>query len=195
MRQAVAITLSLAALAGCGRLFADVVQQPQSVVLNQIQYMPNAANLMEMPQRFPNAKMRIERGDEAIHWIYSIGGQDVCRFTAHVAEEGENSSTVWTSSKDISSGGEGYLCGSVNAAGKESVAATIEGRPADRMKVEKELAAVMVGNMASVHKTLGKQIQDMAPEKKECREYGSEKMQEACRTREFLREHERQQQR
>lgn len=195
MRQVLAIALSLAVLTGCGRLFADVVQQPQSVVLSQIQYMPNAANLMEMPQRFPNARMRIERGDGVINWIYSIGGQDACRFTAHVAKEGENSATVWTSSEDISASGEGYLCGSVNAAGKESVAATIEGRPADRMKVEKELAAVMVGNMASVHKTLGKQIQDMAPEKQECREYGNQKMQDACRTREFLREHERQQQR
>lgn len=195
MRHAIAIALAVTALSGCGRLFADVVQQPQSIVLNQIQYMPNAANLMEMPQRFPNARMRVERGDGEINWIYSISGQDVCRFTAHVAEEGEYSSTVWTSSEDIGSGGEGYLCGSVNAAGKESVAATIEGRPADRMKVEKELAAVMVGNMASVQKTLGKQIEDMAPKKTECREYGSQALQDACRSREFLRDHERQQQR
>ncbi|MFC0588142.1 hypothetical protein ACFFF7_01810 [Novosphingobium aquiterrae] len=183
----------LAMPAGCDQLFADVVHQPQSVVLNQLHYMPNAANLMEMPRRFPNTAMRIDSGDGVINWTYAIGGQDSCRFTAHVAKEGEDRSTVWTTIEDISPGGEGYLCGSINVAGKESVAATLEGRAGDRMKVEKELALVMVGNMASVQKSLGKQIVDMAPKKMDCREYGSTEMQDACRTREFLREHERQQ--
>lgn len=194
MRHALCLVLSLLPAGGCARLFADVVHQPKSVIVNQLHYMPNAANLMALPQRFPSSTLQVTATADEVNWTYSLGGKEVCRFTAHVADEGQDRSTVWTTSEDISSDGQGFLCGAVNVAGKESVAATIEGRAADRQKVETELAAVVVTNYASMQKSIAKEMTDMAPPKTQCREYGSQEMQDACRTREFLRDHERQQQ-
>lgn len=185
MFKVMALTgLAFLALGGCGELFGDVVKLPRAAATSMIYNMPANANLMAMAGRFPEAEMRIATTEEGVVWTYRLSGQDACKFTAHVKEQDENTSVVWTSTEDVSAEGEGYLCAAVRVVGKESVAATIEGRPADRIKVETELAGVMVDNMGSVHKTLGKQVEAAAAqmEPQDCHKLGTSALQEQCRS-------------
>ena len=133
-----------------------------------------------------------ERDGDAIGWVYALNGKDACKFTVTVEAMGDDASTVWTKTKDISADGQDYLCATVSVAGEESVAAALAGRPADRVKVETELAAALVGNMGSVHKTIGDEMINMAPKSTSCREEGTPKKEADCRQRDFNRRHERQ---
>jgi hypothetical protein len=180
-------------LTGCGELFADLVKQPRSAVVNMIYNMPADANLMRLPERLPNARMRVATGPDGVVWTYALAGKDVCTFTAHVKEETADTAVVWTDSDDISADGRRLLCDAVRIAGEESVAATLAGRPANRKLVESQLAAAMVGNIGEVHRTIGEEINRLAPEDTECYEEKNAGMRQACRTREFNREHDRQQ--
>lgn len=172
--------LAFLTVSGCGELFGDVVELPRAAAANMIANMPASANLMALPERFPNARMRSEITEVGVVWTYSLRNKDACRFTAHVKEESVVSSVVWTEIDDISSDGQGYLCTTVRIAGEESVAATIEGRPADQVAVEREMAAAVVGNMASVHKSVGDQMKAMGPEPADCAALPNSSAQAAC---------------
>jgi hypothetical protein len=186
------VLLSLA-LAGCGELFGRTIPQPSETITNVLYRMPGSADLMKLPERFPNTRMRVALSGSNIVWTYALAGQDACRFTAHVKASGEAMTTVWTDVEDLTERGEGYLCSTVGVAGEESVAAALDGRPADNAKVEAKLAAALLGNMGSLQRSLGDQIDSMAPKSTSCREEGSAELQRACESRDFLRRHEAQQ--
>jgi hypothetical protein len=192
LRNGLALVLTTALLSGCNWLFGQTVKQPSASVVSLLYSMPKSADVMDVPTRFPGLRMRTERDGDAISWVYALNGADICRFTVTVEAIGDDASTIWTKTKDISGDGQSYLCATVDVAGEESVAAALAGRPADSAKVEAKLAAVLVGNMGSMQKTLGDQIVNMAPKSVSCREEGSREDEANCRQRDFNRRHERQ---
>jgi hypothetical protein len=192
LRNGLALAFTVALLSGCNWLFGQTVKQPSASVVSLLYAMPKSADVMEVPLLFPGTRMRTERDGDVISWVYSLNGKDICKFTVTVEAMGDDASTIWTKTKDISSDGQSYLCATVEVAGEESVAATLEGRPADIVKVETKLAAALVGNMGSMQKTLGDQMVNMAPKSTSCREQGSREDEENCRQRDFNRRHERQ---
>jgi hypothetical protein len=182
-----AVLLSIPAclmLGACGELFGDLVQQPRDATIMMVYNMPSADNLMMLPQRFPNVTVRAGTSEEGVVWTYLMDGKEACRFTAHVKEETPTSSVVWTEMDDVSAEGEGYLCETVRIAGEESVAAVLEGRPVNRQAVEAAIAAAMVNNMGSVHKTLGRQVEAATAEfePRDCHRLGTTAQQQACRS-------------
>jgi hypothetical protein len=192
VRKSLPLVAALALLSGCSALFGEAVKQPSSTVISLLYSMPKSADVMEVPLLFPGTRMRTERDGEAINWVYSLHGKDICRFTVTVEAMGDDASTVWTKTKDISATGQGFLCATVSVAGEESVAAALAGRPADRVKVETELAAALVNNMGSVHKTIGEEMINRAPKSTSCREAGDRQDEADCRQRDFNRRHEKQ---
>jgi hypothetical protein len=192
LRNSFLILAATALLSGCNWLFGQTVKQPSASVVSLLYSMPKSADVMEVPVRFPGMRMRTERDGDAISWVYALNGKDICRFSVTVEAIGDDASTIWTKTKDISDGGQSYLCATVEVAGEESVAAALAGRPADIVKVETKLAAALVGNMGSIHKTIGDQMVNMAPKSTSCREAGSQKDEQDCRQRDFNRRHERQ---
>ena len=192
LRNFLALFFAAAFLSGCNWLFGQTVKQPSASVVSLLYSMPKSADVMNVPVRFPGTRMRVERDGDAISWVYSLNGKDACRFTVTVEAVGDDASTIWTKTKDISPEGQAYICATVTVAGEESVAAALEGRPANSAKVEAKLAAAAVGNMGSMQKTLADQIVEMAPKSTSCREAGDRQDEEDCRQREFNRRHERQ---
>lgn len=157
-KPALLIALATLALTGCGELFGRSINQPSGIVANQLYRMPPGADLMRVPEMIPGARMRVESLEEKVVWTYSLRGKDVCRFTAHVSPSGDSISTVWTELDQLGRDDTRYLCIATEIAGKESVAATLDGRDADAKKVEGELMAAMVGNMDLVFKGIGEQL-------------------------------------
>ena len=157
-KPALIIALSALALSGCGELFGQTLNQPSGVVTSQLYRMPPGADLMRLPELWPGTKMRVESRDGSVIWTYSLKGEEVCRFTAHISPSGSEVSTVWTELDTLSSKDVRYLCTTVNIAGTESVAATLDGRDADRNKVEGELVAAAVGNIGSIQRGLADHI-------------------------------------
>lgn len=192
LRTGMTLIVTAMLLSGCNWLFGQSVKQPSASVVSLLYSMPQSADVMDVPVRFPGTRMRTERDGDAISWVYSLNGKDVCRFTVTVEPIGDDASTVWTKTKDISADGQSYICATVAVAGEESVAAALAGRPANSAKVEAKLAAAAVGNMGSMQKTLGDQIVTMAPQSTSCREAGSRKAEEDCRQRDFNRRHQTQ---
>jgi hypothetical protein len=192
LRNGLALMCAVALLAGCNWLFGQTVKKPSTSVVSLLYSMPQSADVMDVPERFPGTRMRIEREGDVISWVYSLNGKDACRFTVTVEAMGDDASTIWTKTKDISPEGQAYICATVTVAGEESVAAALAGRPADSAKVEAKLAAAAVGNMGSLQKTLGDQIVQMAPQSTSCREEGSREDEEKCRQRDFNQRHRRQ---
>jgi hypothetical protein len=175
----------IVSLAGCGELFGDLVKHPRPVVANMLYNMPSSTNLMDLPQLFPNMTKTIALTPEGVVWTYSISGQPACRFTAYVKEETAGSSVVWTDMEDVSQNGQQFVCASIKTVGEESVAATLEGRPADRARVERELTAVMVENFGSLQNTIADQMVELAPKNddSECQSLDTTAKQRACRER------------
>jgi hypothetical protein len=186
MNRSVAMSaVAAVSLAGCGELFGDLVQQPPAAVTNMLYNIPPDKNLMRMPEYFPGAHMMVKTTKEGVVWTYVRGGVNVCQFTARVKEETATSAVVWTESEDISDDGETFLCNAVRIAGEESVAATLEGRPVDRSRLDAELAAAAVKNFGSIQKTLAEEIVKNAPQSKECWQETDPKRRDGCRRREY----------
>lgn len=191
-RNGLTLIMTAVLLTGCSGLFGETVKQPSASVVSLLYSMPQSADVMDVPERFPGTRMRTERDGDVISWVYSLNGKDACRFTVTVEAMGDDASTIWTKTKDISPEGQAYLCATVAVAGEESVAAALARRPADSAKVEAKLAAAAVGNMGSMQKSLGDQIVNMAPKSTSCREAGDRQDEEDCRQRDFNRRHQRQ---
>jgi hypothetical protein len=179
-RNGFLLALMPLALAGCGELFGQTVTQPGAVVTNLLFNMPQAADLMDIPTLFPNVRKVAERKDGNVVWTYWLLGKEACRFTAHIKPSGDSMTTVWTEIEDISGGDKGFLCSAVDIAGSESVSATLDGRAADRSKVESQLASATVGNLASLQKGLFETINAEADNRDYCRGNMTTADQRAC---------------
>lgn len=184
-RSVVMSAVAAVSLTGCGELFGDLVKQPPAAVIGMIYNMPPDKNLMRLPEHFPGARMYVTTTPKGVVWTYRLNGVDACRFTARVKEETPQSAVVWTESEDISDDDETFLCNAVKIAGEESVAATLEGRPVDRSKLEAEMASATINNFGSIQRTIGDEMVKNAPQSKECWQETDPERRDGCRRREY----------
>lgn len=162
MRRAFAISLTLAALlGGCAKFFGTVVDMPRDNAAAMIYNMPSAANLMGMPLGLSGTHMSVARSEDGVTWTYTRDGKPACAFTAFVSEESSETSLVWSEVSKLGGSGDeyDYMCSAVNVLGKESVAATLESRAADKVGAQQQIAALAPAHMASVYKEIGKELQ------------------------------------
>ena len=145
-------------LGGCGELFGTVVDYPKDAVTSMIYNMPNSANMMGFVEQFPGTTKRIRLSPAGVIWTYAVYGKDECHFTAHIKRESDTSSVVWSDVEELGNGDRAYLCDAVRIIGEESIAATLEGRPADEIGTQKKLAVAVAGNIGSVEKSIFEEV-------------------------------------
>jgi hypothetical protein len=150
-------------LAACAPGVNKTVAYSNDLVLVMLSRMSPDADLMPMARQFPNTNYRVERTDTGVTWIFTQEGADVCRFTAKVTPRDSKSSQVSTSLEDVSKGGERYICNVARIVGEESVAAAVEGRAADRQKVQSQLTRYMVSDIGGMTDSISKRMTEMAP--------------------------------
>ena len=145
-------------LSGCGELFGTVVDMPRDQAAMLIYNMPNQANAMWLVEHNPGSKLRSMLTEQGVVWIATKYGKEACRFTAHVKEEADDSSVVWTDLERIGEGDDQFLCDSLKIAGEESVAAAIEARPIDENALQAKLASAVISDIGSVEKSIFEDI-------------------------------------
>ena len=182
MRKTFAIIIGLAPLlSGCGQLFGSVVEMPRDSAATMLYNMGSGANLMDMPLGLSGIRMAVARSSDGVVWTYSRHGKPTCTFTAHVSEESAETSLVWSEVDEISAGGEDYLCAAVGVIGTESVAATLEGRAADTIGAQREIAALAPAHLASVFKGISDEVTRNAnANTSDCHELGTSAAQASC---------------
>ena len=141
-------------LGACGELFGSVVEMPRNQAAMLIYNLPRQADVMGLVEYSPGISLRSMLTNEGVVWIASKNGEDACRFTAHVKADTEAASVIWTDIKTIGQSDQQFLCDTLHIAGEESVAAAIEGRPANETAVQAKLANAMVSNIGSVERSI-----------------------------------------
>ncbi|WP_309623942.1 hypothetical protein [Novosphingobium sp.] len=168
-------------LGGCGQLFGTVVEMPRDSAATMLYNMGSAANLMDMPLGLSGTRMAVARSSDGVVWTYSRYGKPTCTFTAHVSEESAETSLVWSEVDEIGHEGEDYLCAAVGVIGKESVAATLEGRAADTIGAQREIAALAPAHLSSVFKGISDEMtRQTRSETSDCHELGTSAAQASC---------------
>jgi hypothetical protein len=184
-RLTLVLTMSLLALAACGK----TVNEPRQAVIDRLGAMPSDANVMHLARQVPHAVFRSQLSAEGVDWIFSIGGNDICRFSAKVTEAGENASRVSTAMEELGDEQEIYLCNVARITGEESVTATLEGRPANVEAVSAQLNQYLVTNMGAVQDTVSRRMDEMAPPAGDECQSGDAEARKSCRR--FMRARER----
>lgn len=149
-------------LAGCSERQSLEAEQPIWTVHAQLASMPPASDVMDVSVQAPGATYQLESAGNPLVWRFKIHGQDYCRFSVKLKEAGPNRTQVesWAEPVDDAAqaaarnlGGKpdyGYFCNIARIAGQESVAATIEGRPADGKTIQKRIARKVATDPLSV---------------------------------------------
>lgn len=182
MHKMFAIIIGLAPfLGGCAQLFGTVVEMPRESAAAMLYNMGRGANLMDMPLGLSGTTIKVARTDDGVVWTYSRYGKPTCTFTAHVSEETAETSLVWSEVDELTRAGDDYLCAAVGVIGKESVAATLEGRAADTIGAQREIAALAPAHMASVFKGIGDEVNRRATSDFDnCHQMGTSADQATC---------------
>jgi hypothetical protein len=142
-RHSVITMMGCALLAGCGELGATVVELPRAQAVELFYHIPGSADLMDLPlKEGRSAERRVDRTPDGVAWTYLRKGSPVCQLTIHIREESATSSVVWTEVEKVAAYDDNNLCAALDIAGSESVAATIEGRAANRERAENSIAAL-----------------------------------------------------
>lgn len=182
MHKTFVIIMGLAPLlSGCGQLFGTVVEMPRDSAATMLYNMGAAANLMNMPLGLSGTRMAVAHSEDGVVWTYSRYGKPTCTFTAHVSEESAETSLVWSEVDELTRAGDDYLCAAVGVIGKESVAATLEGRAADALRAQREIAALAPAHLASVFKGISDEVTRNAnANTSDCHELGTSAAQASC---------------
>lgn len=158
MKRTLILPLIISMLSSCGELFGTVVSHPADAVSSMLYNMPNQANMMGFLDQLPGTSNRIRLSREGVVWTYAVYGKDECNFTAHVKRETDTSSVVWSDVEELGNGDRAYLCDAVQIVGEESIAATLEGRAADEVGMQRRLAAAVANNVGSVEKSIFEEV-------------------------------------
>lgn len=189
------VAISFLALAACGQ-DAKLVNEPPLDVVNRLGSMPSNADVMYLAKQVPHASFRSQTGAEGVDWTFSIGGHDICRFSAKVVEAGAGTgaSRVSTSIERLGEQKEDYLCSIARITGEESVAATLEKRPANVEAVNEQLKQYLLNNMGEVQEMVSRRMDEMAPPKGDECKSGDATAQANCRKFMKMREKEMEEQ-
>ena len=157
--------------AGCsGR--ERVVAEPLDAVLAKLSMMPQQADAMKFGNQLPGSAVYLEGLPDRLIWHFTKDGADYCRFTAQLIAAGPEKTRVVTRAEDakeasdaaVAQGGKpadySYLCGVARIAGDESVAATLENRPADMAAIGKRLQGYTMTNASGMMNAVDASLED-----------------------------------
>jgi hypothetical protein len=165
MRRVTASVILSAALvlAACSPGVDKTVAQSNDLVLISLTRMPGDVDVFSMAKQFPNTEYQMSQTSDAVTWTFIQNGADACRFTAKITPKDAKSSRVTTSMEDVSKGGERYLCNVAKIVGEESVSAALDGRSADKAKVQDQLKRYLISDFAGMSESVSKRMTEMAP--------------------------------
>jgi hypothetical protein len=167
------VAMAAAALlaAGCsGR--ERVVAEPLDSVQAKLSMMPEQSNALQFAYHIPGSSMYLEPQADRLVWHFTKDGADYCRFSAQLIAAGPAKTRVITRAEDapeasqaaVAAGGKpadySYLCGVARIAGDESVAATLENRPADKLAIGKRLQGQMMTDASGFMKAVDASLDD-----------------------------------
>ena len=169
----VAALLLLAACSGRER----VVAEPLDMVRAKLAMMPEEADALRLGIQNMGTDYHLEPGAETLVWHFTKDGVDYCRFTARLVAAGPSKTRVITRAEYATDAADAavaagrarpdysYLCDVARIASDESVAATLEARPADTRAVFKRIGAKVAANptgmMRSVEAALAEAESEM----------------------------------
>jgi len=169
-------------LAACSPGVDKTVAQTNDLVLVTLTGMPGDTDVFSMAKQFPNTAYQMSQTSDSVTWNFSQNGTEACRFTAKITPKDARSSRVTTSLEDVSSGGERYLCNVVKIVGEESVSAALDGRAADKAKVQDQLKRYLISDFGAMTESVSKRMDEMAPPRGEdCPGLSGERL-DACNT-------------
>lgn len=178
--------LLAAACSGRERVTAD----PLDMVQAKLVMMPEESNAMEIAMQAMGTDFYLEPRSDELVWHFTKNGADYCRFTAKLVAAGPNRTRIITRAEDAADAADAavaegrkrpdysYLCGVARIAGDESVAATLESRPANTKAIYDRIARNVARNPASMMRAAEAAMDDAAAEMEPydpCEDYSSQR--------------------
>lgn len=174
---AVVVVLSLSACSGGGE---TRVAEPKVNVVARLAEMPAEADAFRLAKLFKNTEYVVATSPSTVTWLFRQNGNNACQFAATVTEDGPDAARVSTELKDVSAGGEAYLCKAVGIVGEESVAAVLAHRAADEPAIKARIQQFLVTDYGAVVDSVADRMDEMAPPRDDNCENGSDEQRRGC---------------
>ncbi|HKX92270.1 MAG TPA: hypothetical protein VJM15_07585 [Sphingomicrobium sp.] len=144
------------------------VDRPMAEVLTMLSSLPSDADAMSLATSFPGTSYWVEPTPDKVVWHFTRASGEYGRYVAKLSADGPNRTTVTTYIEESGSDANlVFLRDIAKVAGDASVVAALEGRPVDRVAVQRQIQKMIGDNpvaaqMAAIQ-TVAEEMDRLAP--------------------------------
>jgi len=161
MRRLTGLVALVLTLAACSADKSRVVNEPIDAIQARLTVLPPASDAMDVARSMPGMNVYPQPNDRVFTWRFVDNGMEFCQFVVELSEAGAGKTRVNHRAVEPPGAAAGYRyhCDLARFAGEETLAATLEGRPANRAALQKQFASYVIANPAAMMRAVDQSME------------------------------------